>query len=146
MAQKLYIFTNESMPDLVKIGHTKGSIERRLKELDSTGIPTPFECFYAAEVKDSQFVESKLHKIFSDKRKRYNREFFKANPYQVRAAIQLAEITDITPKEKIINEQVSVKLRSEKNTPKVKNGRENLRQFDLPSGATLTLPFAKILL
>ena len=86
----IYVLTNESMPDLVKIGRTNKEIEQRIKKLDNTSIPLPFQCFYAAEVKDAEIVEIKLHRIFSDKRIRTNREFFRIDPNQVKEAIQLA--------------------------------------------------------
>jgi predicted GIY-YIG superfamily endonuclease len=41
----VYILTNESMPDLVKIGITD-NLERRIRELDNTSTPLHFECFY----------------------------------------------------------------------------------------------------
>ena len=37
------------MPDLIKVGITD-DLERRMKELDKTGTPLPFECFYAVEI------------------------------------------------------------------------------------------------
>jgi hypothetical protein len=48
----------------------------------------PFQCFYAAEVGNSALVEGKLHRIFSDKRIRSNREFFRADakPFQASTA------------------------------------------------------------
>ena len=40
------------MPDLIKVGITE-DLERRMKELDKTGIPLPFECFYAVEIDET---------------------------------------------------------------------------------------------
>ena len=48
----VYILINQSMPDLIKVGITE-DLERRMKELDKTGIPLPFECFYAVEIDES---------------------------------------------------------------------------------------------
>lgn len=45
------------MPDLVKIGHTNKDIEKRIKEQGNTSTPLPFQCFYAAEVRDARIVE-----------------------------------------------------------------------------------------
>ena len=42
----IYVLVNEAMPGLIKIGKiTKEgkSVEDRMKELDSTGVPLPFE-------------------------------------------------------------------------------------------------------
>jgi hypothetical protein len=48
--EKVYVLRNEAMPGYVKVGFTRGSLEDRIRELDTTGIPLPFECFYAARV------------------------------------------------------------------------------------------------
>jgi hypothetical protein len=100
----VYVLTNESMANVVKIGLTTGGVEERIKQLDTTSVPLPFQCFYAAEVADAALVESKLHKIFADKRVRSNREFFRVAPDQVREAIQLAELKDVTPKTDVVLE------------------------------------------
>jgi hypothetical protein len=76
MPEFVYVLTNESMDGMVKIGRTTTSVEQRIKELDNTSLPLPFQCFYAAEVNNSALIEAKLHRIFSDKRIRQNREFF----------------------------------------------------------------------
>ena len=88
MAEIVYVLTNESMEGMVKIGRTSTSVEQRIRELDNTSLPLPFQCFYAAEVSNAATVEGKLHRIFSDKRVRANREFFRVDPNQVREAIQ----------------------------------------------------------
>ena len=60
---------------------------------------------YAAEVNDVVIVEKRIHKIFSDKRIRKNREFFeKISLEQLVEAIKLAEIREVTPKNDIFND------------------------------------------
>ena len=54
----VYILTNESMPDTIKVGIT-GNLDRRIKELDTTGTPLPFECYYAVEVENAAAIEKK---------------------------------------------------------------------------------------
>lgn len=47
----VYLLTNPAMPGLVKIGMTeRDSMDARLRELYSTGVPVPFECQYACKV------------------------------------------------------------------------------------------------
>ena len=58
----VYVLTNPAMPGLVKIGKTaRDSIDARLNELYSTGVPVPFECAFAARVIDEAKVESAFH-------------------------------------------------------------------------------------
>jgi hypothetical protein len=87
MPEIVYVLTNEAVEGMVKIGRTTTSVEQRIRELDNTSLPIPFKCFYAAEVGNSSLVEGKLHRIFSDKRIRTNREFFRVDANQAREAI-----------------------------------------------------------
>lgn len=84
----VYVLINEAMPGYVKVGKTD-SIERRLRDLDWTNLPLPFECFYAARVADATFVEGQLHEAFGDNRVRARREFFRISPERVVAALRL---------------------------------------------------------
>jgi len=44
----VYVLTNPEIPGLVKIGKTsRGSVDVRLNELHSTGVPVPFQCAFA---------------------------------------------------------------------------------------------------
>src|SRR4051794_18343055 len=97
MTDTIYVLTNAAMPGLVKIGITNGDVVTRLKQLDTTGMPLPFECFYAAEVNDSIAVEKAIHKAFGDHRVRQNREFFKLSPDKPKAIIELLCIKNVTP-------------------------------------------------
>ena len=92
MSEVVYVLTNEAMPGLVKIGRTSVNVDQRIRELDTTSVALPFQCFYAAEVADAAKVERGLHRIFSDKRIRLNREFFRVDANQVREAILLAQL------------------------------------------------------
>jgi hypothetical protein len=80
---------------------TEQEVENRIRGLDTTGVPLPFECYYAAEVADLHSVEKKLHMAFMDKRVRDSREFFYVDPAQAKAALSLAELKDVTPKKAI---------------------------------------------
>ena len=97
------ILTNESMPDTIKIGITD-NLERRIKELDNTSTPLPFECYYAVEVENASAIEKKIHTGLDDKRIRQNREFFNASPESAKAILEIAEEMggkNVTPKEVI---------------------------------------------
>ena len=85
----VYILTNESMPEIIKIGFTD-NLPRRLKDLDKTSTPLPFECYYAVEVSDARAIEHLLHEAFNDKIVRERREFFYCTPEQAKSALKIA--------------------------------------------------------
>ena len=100
----VYILTNESMPDTIKVGITD-NLDRRVRELDNTSTPLPFECYYAVEVENASAIEKKIHEGLDDKRIRQNREFFNATPEQAKAILEIAEVMggkNVTPKEDIV--------------------------------------------
>ncbi len=86
----VYVLTNEAMPGLVKIGRTSSELAQRIRQLFQTGVPLPFELFFACEVADGTFVEAQLHDAFGDHRVSRNREFFRIAPERVKAALSLA--------------------------------------------------------
>ena len=104
MSKIVYILTNESMPDTIKVGITD-NLDRRVRELDNTSTPLPFECYYAVEVENASAIEKKIHEGLDDKRVRQNREFFNATPEQAKAILEIAEVMggkNVTPKEDIV--------------------------------------------
>ncbi len=98
----VYLLTNPAMEGYVKIGMTGGTsvqeVKKRMKQLDSTGVPRAFYCEYAALVENYEKVESALHVAFGDYRVRRNREFFEGiDPFRVKAILKLHEKKDVTP-------------------------------------------------
>lgn len=89
----IYILSNPSMPTLVKIGKTTTSPAQRMQELHSTGVPTPFELEFAAEVSDCDACERMAHHLLEEHRVSVNREFFEVS---VQSAIMeiLANLDD----------------------------------------------------
>ena len=72
----VYLLTNPVMPGLVKIGMTtQEDIDKRMKELYTTGVPVPFECQFACKVKkgDCAKIEKALHTAFAPQRINANR-------------------------------------------------------------------------
>ena len=95
----VYLLTNPVMPGLVKIGMTtQEDIDKRMKELYTTGVPVPFECQFACRVnkKDCAKIERALHTAFDPQRVNKNREFFKINVEQAKAILELFHHTDVT--------------------------------------------------
>lgn len=120
----VYVLTNPCMPGIVKIGMTeRKDIDARMKELYTTGVPLPFECKFACNVKKSECekIEKALHKAFSPQRINANREFFRIMPEQAIAILELfqheditAEISqeienDLTPEDKVAQEKSRIK-------------------------------------
>ena len=103
MTDTVYILTNPSMPDLVKIGKTSGPITDRMRQLYQTGVPLPFECFYAAEVESYDRVEKALHLAFGDHRENPRREFFRISPDKPKAIIELLALKDVTPRDEVVD-------------------------------------------
>jgi len=98
----VYILTNEAMPGLIKIGLTEGPITDRVLQLDTTSVPIPFQCYYAAKVLDNRQVERALHTAFGDVRVRQNREFFRIDPFKVKAILELLAVEDVTPRDELV--------------------------------------------
>jgi hypothetical protein len=136
MAETIYILTNDSMPGLVKIGLTATSVEQRIRELDSTGVPLPFRCYYAARVNDGKKAEHGLHIAFGDFRVRQSREFFRVDPFRVKAALDLAALEDVTPKGEIIQEAADTEALVASNAQRQLAFR--FSSAGVPIGATLT--------
>jgi hypothetical protein len=126
------------MEGLVKIGRTTTSVEQRIRELDNTSTPLPFQCFYAGEVANSALVEGKLHRIFADKRIRSNREFFRVAPNQVKEAIQLAELKEVTPRNDVVVDAEDVQALKKAVASEERRSRLRFSDLEIPIGSTLT--------
>ena len=74
MSGIIYILSHEAMPNLLKIGFTERTIEERVKELASTGVPGKFtvELYFATD--NAPMFEMVLHKSLSEYH--YEKEFF----------------------------------------------------------------------
>ena len=130
----IYILTNQSFPDYIKIGKTS-NLKQRLKSLDSTGVPLPFECYYAVEVDDMARVEKLIHQSFDKDRVRKNREFFEILPEQAKSALQLTGGKDITPKNDIVE---SLEDKKALNKARKKRKRFSFDLLNIQPGSELT--------
>ncbi len=132
----VYILTNEAMPGIIKIGKTERPIEQRMRDLYTSGVPVPFECFHASVVDRSKNVESRLHNAFEKYRVNRNREFFEINPESVLEILEMVEIRDVTPSENIVETTDDVKAmqRLEQRAE-----RFSFKLVDIAVNTTLTL-------
>lgn len=113
----VYILINEAMPNLVKVGRTTTSINQRMKELYTSGVPVPFECFHASVVTDDIDVERRIHRAFSKYRVNTNREFFEIEPENILAILEMVELEDVTPSEDYIetkDDQIAIQRLEQK--------------------------------
>ena len=80
----VYILTNPSFKeDWVKIGMSSVSVEQRVKQLDGTAVPLPFEIYATMKTARYQEAEKLIHdfiSMFTNLRIRENREFFNVKP------------------------------------------------------------------
>ena len=135
MPEIVYLLTNPTMPGLVKIGRTT-DLETRLRSLSThSGVPVPFECFYACEVTHSTKVEKALHDAFGDHRINPKREFFRLNPDRAVAILELVALGNAAPTVEIADDPVELEA-----LHREQSRREQFRfsLADVPIGATLT--------
>jgi len=88
----VYVLTNESMPDLVKIGYTSRLTEDRAQELYTTSTAEPFKVAYRATTSWYEQVESRVHVLLNEYRINANREFFRVSVDKAINAVRLALI------------------------------------------------------
>jgi len=134
----VYLLTNEAMPNLVKVGVTYTTIDQRMRELYTAGVPVPFECFHASVVGNAKDVERRIHRAFAKYRVNKNREFFEILPENILEILEMVEIEDVTPKKDFIETSEDKKAIKEL---KKKRERFNFKIVSIPIGAELI--FAK---
>ena len=76
-AGHVYVLTNEAFPGLVKVGMTTRPVSQRVRELQSTGVPYPFEVAHSVRVPDCAVAERIIHAKLKEHRVNDGREFFR---------------------------------------------------------------------
>jgi len=94
--ETLYFLANPAMPGLLKIGHTSDSLESRLRQLNTTGVPQPFYVVASFTVRNAAECEKEIHDQIAHSRPNKNREFFEISPDQalLQAAPTIAKFLD----------------------------------------------------
>jgi hypothetical protein len=134
----VYVLTNPAMPGLVKIGKTaRDSVDARLNELYSTGVPVPFECVFAGKIEDEDKVERAFHTAFGPYRINPKREFFQIEPEQAIALLALMVVEDVTPD--LQAEAATVDAGAEDGAKRLKARRpvQNFVEMGIPAGSRL---------
>lgn len=88
----IYVATNPSFPKYVKVGWTRHNPHKRISEIDSTGVPTPFDLNYVACVGDAAKLEKLTHQFLDNHRVRSSREFFEVSAKFASEAIRSVAI------------------------------------------------------
>ena len=115
---------------------TNADLAGRIRSLYQTGVPLPFELFYACEVSNAAIVESRLHDAFGDHRVSKAREFFRIAPERVKAALSLAAIREVTLSDNEVFETPEEKTEVE---VAKRRSRFTFSLIDLPIGTELEL-------
>ena len=85
--QWVYILSNPSLTNMLKIGYTKHSPEVRAKQISaSTGVPIPFKVEWAFRCFDGEYLEREVHKELETYR--INKEFFDIPLEEAQEAIE----------------------------------------------------------
>lgn len=77
----IYILSNESMPNVYKIGMTTNTVRQRIQELNTTGIPKSFKPEKIFEIPENflRSVERQAHRKLKQKKFHHGKEFFKCS-------------------------------------------------------------------
>lgn len=134
---KIYVMTNDAMPGYVKIGRTTNTLEQRMKDLDTTGVPLPFRCHYAVEVDDHEVKEKLIHDGFADHRVRQNREFFELAPERAMAILKALGGQEVPITNSMIDESGQVLLDTPQTERIVNKGKFTFKELQIPIGAEL---------
>ena len=85
MSGIVYVLSHKAIPDLLKIGYTTRSIEERVQELSSTGVPGKYAVELYFQTDDAAQFEMLLHRVLREFH--FEKEFFKADIKTVISAV-----------------------------------------------------------
>lgn len=134
MSNIVYVLINEAMPGYVKVGKTD-DLQQRLRDLYKTSVPLPFECVYAARVKDAAHVEKQVLAGFDHVRVTKRREFFEVDPENIVAVLKLVELEDVTPRDDYVESKEDQDALDSK---RARRGVFNFEMLGIKPGSVLT--------
>ena len=84
--EMVYVAANPSYrPGVFKIGLTVRDVDIRMRELYTTGVPTPFDKCMIIESDDCNRLESELHDLFKEERITSRREWFQLSEVDIQS-------------------------------------------------------------
>ena len=133
----IYVLRNPAMPNYVKIGKIQ-NLQQRMKDLDNTSVPVPFECIYAALVEKNRCWEQTLHKVFLEYRVNPRREFFTDNVAEKATRIlKAAQIENVTDDALIVADPIDLEGQKRIASNENKRARFDFTMVDIPDNARL---------
>jgi hypothetical protein len=86
----VYVLANKTMPNLVKIGYTNRTPDKRAEQISrGTGVPIKFSVEFAFKCFNGEQLERELHKYLSPYRINTEREFFQLTVDEAKKTIEL---------------------------------------------------------
>jgi hypothetical protein len=86
----VYVLANKTMPNLVKIGYTNRTPDKRAEQISrGTGVPIKFTVEFAFKCFNGEQLERELHKYLTPYRVNTEREFFQLTVDEARKTIEL---------------------------------------------------------
>ena len=88
--QWVYILSNPTTPDLLKIGYTKKTPDERAKQISSaTGVALPYKVEWAYKCFNGEIIEREVHHKLENYRVNRQKEFFQISLEEAKQAVNL---------------------------------------------------------
>lgn len=132
----VFILTNDAMPGFTRMDYTKNDdLAQEIRKINNSDIPLPFKLYFAAQVNDCELVDRNIHYIFSNFCETRDSHFFRANPDQLRAALELSA----TARVELSDEEVGISPELRMHMDQIKASYDALRlgAFSAPPGTVL---------
>ena len=88
----VYVLSNKAFPNIYKIGSTYSLPEERAEKLTGTGNLYPFVVEDTIKIKDAEYYEKQIHKLFDNERVKKNREFFDIELNKIKEKLKLIKV------------------------------------------------------
>ena len=87
--QWVYVLSNPTTPNLLKIGYTKNTPDERAKQISAaTGVALPYKVEFAFKCFNGEQLEGEAHRFLSEFRVNNQREFFEVSLEEATKAIE----------------------------------------------------------
>lgn len=116
----IYVLSNQSMPNLYKVGWCREHQDNRDLKLYTTGVPTPFKVEFKKLVDNASKLEKKIHKLLHEYRINDKREFFKSNDKDELLQVVKTE-TDISKEQSTEDIEIYINYQNKTYTKYIRN-------------------------